>query len=66
MKYITLFLALLISFSSLAQDKSSKPPVNATPRQRLDSIIKTETLLYKEQGQEYVVNHIDKTFYLFY
>lgn len=65
MKYITLFLALLISFSGLAQDKSSKSPVNATPTQRLDSTIHTETLFYKEQGEEYVVNHIDKTFYLY-
>jgi hypothetical protein len=73
MKNITLFLATLIAFSSVAQQKSvspakspsSKLQVNAAPRQRLDSMINTETLLYKEQGQEYVVNHIGKTIYLY-
>src|SRR5690349_11907012 len=64
MKHCTLYVALLMGFSILAQEKLSIPQVNP-PRQRLDSIIQTETLLYKEQGQEYVVNHIDKTFYLY-
>jgi hypothetical protein len=65
MKYCTLFIALLITFSSFAQVKSSKSQVTTAPRQRLDSIIYIKTSFYKEQGQEYVVNHIDKTFYLY-
>ncbi|OQP51901.1 hypothetical protein [Niastella populi] len=54
-----------MGFSSFAQVKSLKVQVTTAPKQRLDSIIQTETLFYKELGQESVVNHIDKTFYLY-
>jgi hypothetical protein len=73
MKNCTLYIAMLIGFSSLAQEKfagpAKNPPsklqVNAAPRQRLDSMINTKTSFHKELGEEYVVNHIGKTFYLY-